>query len=390
VFTVINKITEPASTVPIQQVDRNGEEVPKGKMITLLNKPNPYMSQAELIEAALTFYLIYGDCFISFEKLDQGLNAGLPLRLDVLPPQWVEIKLGTYFDPVIGYKLLFSGNVIDYAKEQVMHWKEFNPDYEDEGVGHLRGMSRLKPILKSITGSGSAYDALVAAFQHQGAMGLLSILGEAGAADAIGKQQLSQIKDQYRREYTGANNAGKIVITNKDHKWTNFAMSTVELAVLESLGTFRGAICDAYNVPAMLLSGSQDRTYSNYQEAARALWTNAIMPSLDACLGKLTTWLGPLFGEEDNILQADYSGIDVLQKNKTELIQWMINARSFTKNEIREAAGYEMLPDPAMDIVYVSAGDVPLDQAGIMPAQPLTEGILKALKIPDYRYEVHN
>jgi len=385
VFTVINKITEPASTVPIYQYDKNDEEVENGRMITLLNNPNPYMNRAELIEAALSFYLLFGDCYTSFERISNGLNAGLPLRLNILPPQFIEIILGTVFDPVAGYKFAFGSNTMDYEKDQVLHWKEFNPDYNAQG-GHLKGMSRLKPILKSVTGSDSGYDALVAAFQHMGAVGLLTLIGEDEKGMKLGKAQLSAIKNQYKREYTGANNAGKIVVTNWDHKWTNFGLTPVELGILQALGSFKGAICDAYNVPTMLLSGSQDRTYMNYPEACRALWTDAIKPSLDAYLDKLSHWLGPFFGEEDNYLRADYSGIDVLQKDTAKLVAWMVLARSFTKNEIREAAGFEMLSDPAMDLVYESAGTIPLSEAGLMPEGPLTEEIMKALKIGDYRY----
>lgn len=386
VFTIINKITEPASIVPIKQVDKNGEDVQKGRLLALLDKPNPYMSRAELIEAALTFYLLFGNSYIAYQDIDNGLNAGVPLRLDLLPPQWMEIVIGTYQEPVAGYRFLLSGNQIDYDKDQVMHWKEFNPDYDNQGTGHLYGMSRLRPILKSVIGSGSGYDALVAAFQHQGAFGLLSILNEEGSAKNISKAQLSAFKNQFREEYTGPDNAGKIMVSSNKHQWTNFGMTVVELNILSALGAFRGAICDAYNVPALLLSGSQDRTYNNYQEAARALWTNAIQPSLDAYLDKLAKWLAPKFkGEEGHSLIADYSGIDVLQKNKTELAQWMVNARCFTKNEIREALGYEVLPDPAMDLVYESAGTIPLSEAGLMPEGQLSEDILKALKIKDYR-----
>jgi HK97 family phage portal protein len=385
VFTVINKITEPAGNVPIYQYDKNGEINDQGRMIQLLNNPNPYMSRAELIEASLTFFLIFGNCFNAFEKVDMGLNAGLPIRLDALPPQWMEFVLGTYLDPVKGYRFMMSGNVIDYEKTQIMHWKEFNPDYDYQGGGHLMGMSRLKPIIKSVTGSGSAYDALVAAFQHHGAVGILTILGEDGKPQGINKSLLSQIKNQFKEEYSGSSKTGSIVITNKDHKWTQFGLTVVELAVLDALGAFGGRIADAYNVPTMLLSGSKDRTYMNYQEAKKALYTDAIMPSLDAYLAKLTRWLAPLFKEEGQELRADYSEIPVLQQDKAALVAWMVLSKSFTKNEIRKAVGAEELPDPNMDKVYESAGSIPLEELGLMPNAPLTEGVMKALGVNDYR-----
>jgi len=385
VFTVINKITEPASTLPVFQYDRDGEINKQGRMIQLLNKPNPWMSRTEFIEASLTFYLIFGECYNAYETIDNGLNAGLPLRLDVLPPQWMEIITGTYLNPVQGYKFLMSGNVMDYDVAQVMHWKEFNPDYDYQGAGHLQGMSRLKPILKSVTGSGSAYDSLVATFQHHGAMGILTILGEEGKVQGAGKPLLSAIKSQFKKEYSGASKHGSVVITNKDHKWTNFGMTVVEMNILKALNTFGGKICDAYNVPAMLMAGSEDRTYANYKEAKSALWNDAIKPSVDAYLDKLTNWLAPRFKEEGQKLAADYSGVDALQTDKASMIAWMVLAKSFTKNEIREAVGFDQIKDPNMDRVYESAGTMPLEELGFMPDMGLTEEVMKALRVPDYR-----
>jgi HK97 family phage portal protein len=385
VFTIINKITEPASSVPVFQYDKNDELVPNGRMIQLINEPNPYLSRAEFIEAALTFFLIFGDSYMAFESIDNGINAGLPLRLDVLPPQLIQIVVGTVFDPIAGYKYILSGNTIDYSKEQVLHWKEFNPDYTSSGTGHLKGMSRLKPILKSVIASSSAYDAAVASFQHQGAFGILSILGEDGKANQVGSPQLSAIEQKYQEKYTGAKNTGKLVVTKWDHKWTNFGMNARELELFKLLGSFKGEIADAYNVPAPLLAGSQDRTFLNYKEAKKALWSDAICPSVDTLYDKLSKFLAPKFKEDDNYLKADYSGVDVLQKDVGAMVAWMITSKSFSKNEIREAAGYEMLPDPAMNKIYESAGSLPLDELGMMPSAPITEEVMKRLKIQDYR-----
>jgi len=386
VFTIINKITEPASMVPIFQVDKAGNDIPNGRMLQLLSNPNPGQSTSEFIEALLSFYLIFGNAYIAHQATEYGLNAGQPIRLDVLPPQWMEMVIGSYMEPVRGWKFIMSGNVIDYEPSQVMHWKDFNPDYDNTGTGHLYGMSRLKPILKSVIGTSDSYNAVISALQHQGAFGILTILGEDGKQSGnIGKAQLSAIQREYERKYTGAKNAGKIVVTKWDHKWTNFGMSAKEMEIFKSLGTFKGNLCDAYNVPSQLLTGSQDRTYSNYKEAERALWGNAIKPNLDGLLSKLSAWLAPQTKELGHRLVADYSEVEALQHNKVELVQWMTTARSFTRNEIREACGYERIELPEMDKVYDNAGVVPINELTLMPGEELTEDVLKALKISDYR-----
>ena len=381
VFTIINKITEPASTVPVFQVDQNGDDVPKGKMLSVFNNPNPYMSRSELIEAMLSFYLIFGNAYMTYQSVKNGLNAGIPLRLDVLPPQWMEMKIGTYLEPIAGWRFILSSNIIDFLPGEILHWKEFNPDYDQNGTGHLYGMSRMKPILKTVIGSGSAYDSVVQTFQHQGAFGILTILGEDGKTiEGMGKTRLRAIQREYHEKYTGSKNAGKIVVTKWDHKWTNFGMTMVEMKVLEALSTFRGAIADAYNVPSQLLSGSKDRTYNNYKEAETALWSNAVKPSIDALLGKVSNWLAPPCREEGHALVADYSEIEALQKNKAEMVTWMVMGRVFTGNEIREACGYERIERPDMDEPLSS-----LLSGMTIPPEEETNEVMKLLRIPDYQ-----
>jgi HK97 family phage portal protein len=381
VFTVINKIVEPASTVPIYQYDKDEKEV-EGRMIERLNNPNGYQSCSQFIEAALSYYYIFGESFTAEETLDAGLNSGMPARLDQLPPKWMTVNIGTVFSPVSGYSFypLSQAGKPDYTPEKILHWKEFNPDYDLNG-GHLRGMSRLRPLIKSVVGSSEAYNSLVKAFQNQGAWGLLALLDDEGKTINLNKEQRSEIKAKFKRDAK----KGELSVVSNQAMWTKIGLTMVELEILKAIGIYKGNLCDAYNVPSQLFSGSTDRTYNNYKEAEAALWRNAIQPSLDAYLEALSKWLAPKFKEEGTYLKADYSEVACLQTDKTSLVAWMVNARAFTKNEIREACGYEMLPDPAMDMIYEGAGLMPLSELGLPPDAAVTEEAMKRLKIKDYR-----
>lgn len=382
VFTVINKIIEPASTVPIFQYDANGEIIENGKMLARLNKPNSYQSRSQLIEAALSYYYIFGNSYIAEETLDTGLNVGMPARLDVLPPQWMQIILGTFFNPVAGYSFypLAKAGMPDYTPDKIFHWKEFNPDYDFNG-GHLKGMSRLRPLLKSIIGSGESYNSLVKAFQAQGMWGLLTMLDEEGKSKTLNKEQKSILKRVFKTD----SKRGDLTILNSKVEYTKMGLTIVELEILKAISIFKGNLCDALNVPNQLFAGSQDKTYNNFKEAEAALWRNAIQPSLNALLEGLSNWLAPKFGENGQILKADYSNVTCLQTNIGEMIAWMINSRSFTRDEIREAAGYEMLGTPEMSVVYENAGFMPLSELGLPPSVALTESVMKELQLTDYR-----
>ena len=382
VFTIINKITEPGSGVPIFQYDANGEKVKNGRMISRLNKPNSYQSRSQFIEATLTFYYLFGNCFIAQESLDTGLNAGMPARLDCLPPQWMQIHLGSYFTPVSGYSFypFASTSAIAYTPDKMFHWKEFNPDYSSSG-GHLRGMSRLQPLLKSVTGSTEAYNSLVKAFQAQGMWGLLTMLDEDGKSKTLNAEQKSELKNKFRRD----SKKGDLTILNSKAEYTKMGLTIVELEILKALGMFKGNLADAFNVPNQLLSGSQDRTYNNFKEADRSLWTKAICPSVDALLEGLSGWLAPKFNEDGDVLKADYSGVEALQTDVVAVVTAMVAAQSFTKNEIRIACKHPPLDFPGMDEPMVSIGMTLVSQVGNMPNEVLVESAMKELGLTDYR-----
>jgi len=383
VFTVINKIIEPAARIPVLHLNDKGEEIGSSKTLALLNAPAPFTTSEEFFESLMGSYLVYGNTYMNVIRPEGGINVGRPVRIEVLPPPNIFIQVGTRLDPIKGYVMIYLGQELAFPIEDIMHWKEYNPDWGDNfGV---YGMSRLSPIIKSVTASDSAYQSMVSAFKNQGAHGILTILGvkeKDGSYNdrAVTRQQMASLKNQFKPggNMVGDINRAKIAATTKSVEWTNLGLSPVDLNILNSLGVTRGVIADAYNVPNQLLSGSNDRTYNNYQEAARSLWTNAIMPVFDGALSQLSRWLIPQMGEK-GYLQADYSGVEVLQKNKKELIEWMIRAGSFTRNEIREAAGYEPSTLDGMDQVYISMGEIPIDEQ--MPGMDDTEKLLRY----DYR-----
>lgn len=389
VYSIINKITEPASRVPIIQVSKKtGEEKP-GKATDLLNNPNPFQSRTEFIESVLTFFCIFGNAYIAGDIPDFGLRKGQITRLDVLPPQWMEIVMGTFKEPIRGYRLSEAyEDTIDYSFDQVLHWKEFNPNFDINGT-HLYGMSRLKPLIQQVTSSQAAYDSMVASFQNMGAYGVLTLLGVKGkdghyTGGPQNNQQLQKVTKDWEKRWAGSSKMGSKAITNMSVDWKQFGQSVQDMSILQSIPISRGVICDAYNVPEPLLANTDGRTYDNYPQAEKALWNNAVIPNLNAMLEKINDWLLPKLGEEDTEFIANYDDIPALQADKKEQVDWMTRA-GLTPNEIREALGYEQMPLDNMNIPLVQMGMQRIDEIGMMPSIDSTEKSLEKLGIKDYR-----
>jgi HK97 family phage portal protein len=386
VFSVISKIVDPASRIPVTQVNKKTLKEQPGRAIELLAKPNPFQSQTEFVEQSLTIKQIFGECFISSERPEFGLNAKKPVRLDNLPPQWTELKIGNFFEPIEGYRLLLGQQEVQYPYPDVMHWKKFNPNFQLSGE-HLRGMSPLKPLLKAVAASSAGYDSMVSMFQNMGAYGMLTILGvkqEDGkySDKPTTKEQMSELERSFRQKIMGTKNMGKIFATNKSTEWTNFGLSAIDMNILNSIVFSGGALYDAYGVPDILKSGSQSKTYLNYGEAQKALWNNTIIPTVEGFYSKLSNWLMPLLGEEDTIFLPDFDDVPALQADKKEMVAWMVQA-GFSLDMIWEALGYESLNLPNMDIPLIGMGMQRIDELGLSPDAEVVEQAMK--EFSDYR-----
>ena len=381
VFSIINKTVQPVTRIPVLFVDKDGNELPDAKPLKLLQNPNPFQSQSDLLEEAFTCYQVFGNSYLAGPGPENGLNVGIPTRLDILPPIWTTKVVGDFFNPILGYKLELSDRLVDYKPDEVLHWRTANIDYDSLGRW-LYGMSPLKPLLKAMTTSNSGYDSLVYAFQNMGAYGILSMLGEQGVE---GKAQAEAVQKKFKEKYSGNSKRGTIVITNQDHKWTSFGLSPVDLNIINSLGISKAAIAEVYGVPTVLLSGSNDKTYANYREGEKILYQDTIIPTFDSFLQKLTDWLVPKYGDEYKGCRfvADYSVVDVMKADIAAIVTAMSQAGVFTKNEIREAVDYGAIEDPLMDEVWVGIAQTPLSQTVIDVTQ--ADANLKALGLKDYR-----
>ena len=97
------------------------------------------------------------------------------------------------------------------------------------------------------------------------------------------------------------------------------------------------ALC--FGVPPMLLGIPGDNTYSNYQEAQRALWRGTVLP-LAARVGcAIAQWLSPAYGAELRLV-IDADCIEALNVDRAALRSRVTEAPFLTLNEKRIAVGY--------------------------------------------------
>jgi len=396
VYSIINLITKAATTIPLQvyevknvadskryksmtsgYMDANvmhNARVLKGKAFNelqshplheLMERPNPAQSYNSWLTEVIAFGKLTGNRFIYGIGPETGGNANKFTELYVLPSQNVEIVSGGIMEPVQGYKLQYNGT-FEAPADSICHIKDFNPDYDGTGT-HLYGQSPLRAGLRSLTANNEALTTGVKYLQNQTARGIL--MSEEGDINEV---QAQALKDKFRKQHQGSQNAGDIIITPSKLSWVNFGLPATDLALIEQYNSTVKDLCNIYNVPVQLLNNTDSATYNNMKEAKKALYQNAVIPELVKLRDELNRWLAPQYGPNIYI-DFDYSAVPELQDELEKIVGQLSQAWWVSPNEKREAMYYGREDNVQMDDFFIPANLMPLNMPDPLLDQPNKE-----------------
>lgn len=363
VYSLVNIIAKAASSIPFQVYEKvNDNDYKRYKSMTngsfdtsvlhkadflkkkalveledtdlhkLLDRPNPAQSYASWITEIIAFGKLTGNRYIYGIAPETGNGAGKYKELYVLPSQIVEIISGGIMQPVKEYAIEYNGQY-KMPADCICHIKDFNPYYDGSG-SHLYGQSPLRAGLRSMTTNNEAVQTGVKYLQNQTARGVL--MSDEGDLNEV---QAQQLKDKFRKNFQGADNAGDIIITPKKLSWVNFGLNASDVSLIEQYNASIKDLCNIYNVPVSLLNNTESSTYNNVKEAKKALYQNCVIPELNKIADELNRWLAPKYGEK-LCIEFDYSAIPELQEETEKVVDQMAKAWWLTPNEKRAAMSF--------------------------------------------------
>lgn len=376
IYTVVNKIIRPASAVPCYVYEikdrksfikyeralktNNFEEADFYKMKSteianypeieaILENPNDYQSFQEWSEQGMAFHLITGEEFIYGTK-----NAATKMmgQLYNMPPQVVKLVTGDYRQPVKGYEIDFFGISGDsmIPVEDVLHIKMMNPNY-DTDYSHLRGLSPLSPLCRTVKRSNDTQVAQMRLLQNGHPVGILSNGAERGFDDKAAQD----LKRKWKQQYGGAYNVNEVLLTALNLNWTAMGLSTTDLQLLESDKLDLATIARAYEVPLPLVLNDAS-TYNNIKEARKEIWMTARLPLIKRRVSALNRWLIPKEKRKNTYIDFDISSIEDLRLDDKELVERIckeIQNGLMTINEGREMRGREPFDLPQANTPYM-------------------------------------
>jgi HK97 family phage portal protein len=334
VFAAIHQIAMAVAGIPWQVFADESKKKPfdTHPILDLLRRPNPGQSGGRFFENWVGYKHLDGNAYI--ERAGTGALSGIPDELYVLRPDRMRIIPGTVAQPVAGYIYKIGGAEVPYPAEAILHDKFFNP------LNDWYGMSPLAAASKSVDQSNASKAWNVGMLQH-------------GATPSGTLTAPTQVEDvQYRRltewveeQYAGWTNAGRPMVLENGMTWAQMGMSPIDMAWLEGQKLSAREIAMVFNIAPELIGDPDSKTFSNYQEARKALYEENVLPLMDGMRDDLNAWIAE---PAECYLDYDRDEIEALQEDRNAI--YTRNNGAFASGWLRlgdaqQAAGVDVDPD---------------------------------------------
>lgn len=366
VFSILSKDAQKFAAIPqylIKETEDDVKEKVDNELFKLLNRPNSYQGADSFRELARTYYKLTGEAFIWLNRGDLGDLEGDArlakpvLEMYVLPSDYVIVVP----DPadvygILGYVLELGGTKLKIAKEDIIHWKTVNLNFDAGSRTHLRGFSPLTAGYKTLQQNNDATAAAVRMYQNDGAKGL----AYSTDWDRLSPAQGLAIQEVLDRKINGTSNKGRVVQLNAGQLgYIDLGKSNADLGLLEGKNVSMQELCFLFDVPYEFFDSKT--TFANKEQAQKGWITNSIIPACKQFDDELNRVLLQAFGLKGLKIESDYSELPELQKDYSSMVTSLATAWWLTGNEKRDWMDMDKLENPVMDQIFLPAGYQPAE-----------------------------
>lgn len=348
------------------------EQIIENGLSELLARPNEKQGQDAFYELVMVFKMVTGEAFIWLNRgditglTDEAANAIAPLEMYVLPTQYVRIIP----DPLdvwgnLGYKFIVSGTEHFIRKDDMVHWKSPNPNFDGVTRTHMRGLSPLQPGNKWLTEDDSATDASVAMQQNDGAKGVLfnKQLGNATP------EQKSKIDQMVNRKINNRSLKGAVTALEGEWGYEKMGQTGQEMEAVEVREKGFKRLCNLFGVPPQIFD--TESTFNNVEAAGKSFINNMIAPNAASLRDEMNLKLLPAFGLDNTYTHdIDITQLPELQTEMKDLVTQLAAAWWMTPNQKLRAQGEEADPDPNMDKRWIPNTLILMDDAAMADLNP--------------------
>ena len=321
VYACINYIAK--SCAGINWLLYDGEqEILIHPILKMFKRPNPQEGWSYFFQKVVSYLFIAGNVYIE--------KAGNFNEIYCLRPDRVQIEAGDSIQPIKRYVYSIGGQKIYFKPEEILHLKLFNP---------LNDWYGLSPI--QVAGMSIDQNTLAKKWNS-------SLLKNSGRPSAIitpkegniGEKGILQIQETFKEE-TGYEHAGIIRVLDNSLNYQQIGLTPMDMDWANILKSSNKQIAIDFHIPPELIGDSENKTYSNYQEARKSFYTETILPLMDYFKDEFNNWIFT----NDNKLHLEYNSDEIEALQEDRQLLWQrgkdgVNSGIITPNEAREFLGY--------------------------------------------------
>lgn len=302
---------------------KDGKAVLRHDILTLLKEPNPLMTQFEFISALIGALELQGEAYIFVEKVKNK-----PLFLYALTNKEVVEKPSQ--QNKYKYKIQISGRLYTVDIDDMIYLKDWDfSNLYSSGVSVAQSVADNVQTNKEITKYLQSY------FNNNcEPSGIMSL-------DDTDEDELLEFKTNYEAENLGVFNRFKTFFVNKKFTYTKLSNNLEDLGVVELQQYEQEVIRLAFSIPKELI-GDNSSNRAGALVAKDLFISEVLQPKMIQLIEVLNNKLVKKYYNKDLYLEAQ-----IESDSQKELAIKLMTAcpSAFTKNEIRELAGYDSRAD---------------------------------------------
>ena len=304
IFAIVDRIATDvaAATWSLFRKARSGkpedrEQVKVHPALTVWNKPNPFNTQVEFVEAMMQHYELAGEWWWILARSEMLNGAGPPVELWTIRPD----KMTPIPDPkrfISGFVYTNGSEDVKLSVDDVIYNKRPNP------MDPYRGISPVGTLLIDIAGEAAAAKFNTNFFRSGAEPGGMLKLKE-----ELDDDEFTRLLERWRQTHQGVRNAHRVGVLEGGAEWipNQYTQRDMQFEQLRrfSRQTFR----EAWGFPKALLGDVEDVNRANAEAAEYVFAKHLLEPRLRRLRTTLNDDFLPHFGVMGDGYEFDFATV---------------------------------------------------------------------------------
>ena len=334
-------------------------EVTVHRALTILNRPNPYMTRQEMIEMIQQWIDLTGEGWLNVEYNAAGMPLNLwpkrPDRMIVVPSQDKFIAGYIYVTP--------DGERVHLKRDEMIQLRMPNPLDMFRGIGPVQSLA--------VDLDASLYASL---YNRNFFLNDASPGGYVEMPDDIDETTFNDFLLRWREDHQGVSKAHRPAMLGRGMKWIDAKVTMKDMQFAELRGISDDAIMRAFGFPKFKL-GIVDDVNRATADASELFYIRSLLkPRLERIKQALNNDFLSLFGTSGQGVEFDYicdepedemSEAQVRLTN-AQMVKTLIDS-GFDPSMALEAGGFQPMMHRGLDNKTISGTIVPNENAGGEP-----------------------